>query len=43
MSARPEIKSHSIGPRDNAVYKISKGCDILLPRKLLPKFPIVDH
>jgi hypothetical protein len=42
-SYRPEIESHSMGPCDNAVYQISKGCDKWLLSKLLRKFPTINH
>jgi hypothetical protein len=43
MSDRPDIKSHSMGPCVDAAYQISKGCDKQSLRKLLQKFPTIDH
>ena len=43
MSDKPEINSTDMGPHFQAVYQISRDCDKQLLRKLLRKFPTIDH
>jgi hypothetical protein len=40
---KQQIEYHNIVPIIYTVYQISRGCDMKLLRKLLRKFPTIDH